>query len=76
MSPSAGMDPTQQMIMKFMPLILLFTISNVAVGLVIYWCWSNCLTILQQYVIMRRFKVDNPIDDIIGRLTGKKVPAG
>ena len=32
---------------------------------------QNILTILQQYVIMRRFKVDNPIDDIIARLTGK-----
>ena len=75
MAPQAGIDPTQQKIMQFMPLFLLFTISGVAVGLVIYWCWSNCLTILQQYVIMRRFKVDNPIDDIIAKLTRKKAPA-
>jgi YidC/Oxa1 family membrane protein insertase len=74
MAPQAGIDPTQQKIMQFMPLFLLFTISSVAVGLVIYWCWSNCLTILQQYVIMRRFKVDNPIDDIIARLTRKTAP--
>ena len=72
MSPQTGIDPTQQKIMQFMPLIFMFTISGVAVGLVIYWSWSNCLTIAQQYVIMRRFKVDNPIDDIIARLTGKK----
>ena len=39
-----------------------FTMSHVAVGLIIYWTWSNVLTILQQYVIMRRFKVENPID--------------
>jgi YidC/Oxa1 family membrane protein insertase len=72
MSPQAGVDPTQQKIMQFMPLIFMFTISGVAVGLVIYWAWSNVLSILQQYIIMRRFKVDNPIDGIIRRLSGKK----
>jgi YidC/Oxa1 family membrane protein insertase len=46
-----------------------------AVGLLIYWTWSNVLTILQQYVIMRRFQVDNPIDRIIRKLTGKPEPA-
>jgi YidC/Oxa1 family membrane protein insertase len=75
MSPQTGMDPAQQKIMQFMPLIFMFSISQVAVGLVIYWSWSNVLTIAQQYVIMRRFKVDNPIDDIIRRLTGKPKPA-
>jgi YidC/Oxa1 family membrane protein insertase len=47
-----------------------------AVGLLIYWTWSNCLTTLQQYVMMRRFGVDNPIDRIFGRLFGKKPAAG
>jgi YidC/Oxa1 family membrane protein insertase len=75
MSPQTGMDPTQQKIMQFMPLIFMFTISGVAVGLVIYWAWSNVLTILQQYVIMRRFKVDNPIDQIVRKLTGQPAPA-
>ena len=31
----------------------------------------NMLTTLQQYIMMRRFKVDNPIDRIIGRFSGK-----
>ena len=74
MAPQAGIDPTQQKIMQFMPLIFMFSISQVAVGLVIYWSWSNVLTIGQQYVIMRRFKVENPIDDIIARFTGKAAP--
>ena len=60
---------------KFFPLIMTFTLSNVAAGLVIYWSWNNLLSILQQYVIMRRFKVDNPIDDVIARLTGKPKPS-
>ena len=75
MSPQTGMDPTQQKIMQFMPLLFTFSIAQVAVGVVIYWSWSNCITILQQYVIMRRFGVDNPIDGIIRRLTGKAKPA-
>jgi YidC/Oxa1 family membrane protein insertase len=74
MSPTNGMDPSQQMIMKFMPLIFMFTISGVAVGLVIYWAWSNILSIVQQYVIMHRLKVENPIDTLIGKITGKAVP--
>lgn len=64
-------DPTQKMIFQLLPIILTFTLAGVASGLLIYWIWSNVLTIAQQYFIMRRFKVDNPIDDIIGRLTGK-----
>ena len=75
MSPQTGMDPTQQKIMQFMPVLFTFSISQVAVGVVIYWSWSNVLTIGQQYVIMRRFKVDNPIDGIIRRLTGKAATA-
>jgi YidC/Oxa1 family membrane protein insertase len=75
MSPQTGMDPTQQKVMQFMPLIFMFSISGVAVGLVIYWAWSNVLSIFQQYIIMRRFKVDNPIDQIMRRLTGKAAPA-
>jgi YidC/Oxa1 family membrane protein insertase len=75
MSPQTGIDPTQQKIMQFMPLIFMFSISGVAVGLVIYWAWSNVLSIVQQYIIMRRFGVDNPIDQIIRRFTGGAAPA-
>lgn len=71
MNPPAG-DPMQQKIFQLFPIIFTFTLSGFAVGLVIYWCWSNVLTIVQQYIIMRRYKVENPIDKIIGRLTGKK----
>ncbi len=75
MSPPAGIDPIQQKIFQFFPIILTFTLSGVAAGLVIYWSWNNLLSIMQQYVIMRRFKVDNPIDDAVARLTGKPKPS-
>ncbi len=75
MSPPAG-DPTQQMIMKWIPVIFTFVMSSLPAGLIIYYCWSNSLTIVQQYIIMRRFKVDNPIDAGLRRITGKPKPAG
>jgi YidC/Oxa1 family membrane protein insertase len=69
MSPPAG-DPTQQRIFQLMPLIFMFIMAPFAVGLLIYWTWSNVLTTVQQYVMMRRFKVDNPIDRTLSRLFG------
>ena len=53
-----------------------FIMAGFPIGLLVYYTWSNMLTTLQQYVMMRRFKVDNPIDRIIGRLTGKAPAAG
>ncbi|MEI9964996.1 MAG: membrane protein insertase YidC [Caulobacteraceae bacterium] len=76
MSPTTGMDPTQQKIMQFFPLIFMFSLAQFAAGLVIYWSWNNLLSILQQYVIMRRFKVDNPIDGFLRRVgLGKAAPS-
>jgi len=71
MNPPAP-DPTQQKIFQLMPIIFTFIMAPFAAGLLIYWTWSNVLTSIQQYVIMRRFKVDNPIDQLIARLTGKE----
>ncbi len=71
MSPPAG-DATTQTMMKFLPLIFTFTLAQVTVGLLIYWTWSNLLTILQQYVIMHRFEVENPIDNLVARFVKPK----
>jgi YidC/Oxa1 family membrane protein insertase len=71
MSPQTGIDPAQQKIFQLMPWVFMFIMAPFAVGLLIYWTWSNVLTTIQQYVMMRRFKVDNPIDQLIARLTGK-----
>jgi YidC/Oxa1 family membrane protein insertase len=75
MSPPAP-DPAQQRIFQLMPLIFMFIMAPFAVGLLIYWTWSNVLTTIQQYVMMRRFKVDNPVDRLVGRLTGKAAATG
>src|SRR5262249_38486984 len=60
MSPVAG-DATQQAMMKYMPLIFIFFLSTYPVGLMIYWIWSTFISIGQQYVLMHRHGVENPI---------------
>lgn len=72
MNPPAT-DPIQRQIFQFMPLLFTFIMAPFAAGLLIYWAWSNVLTILQQYVIMHRYKAENPIDTFFARF--KKSPA-
>jgi YidC/Oxa1 family membrane protein insertase len=71
MTPMTGVDPTQQALMKFMPVMFTFIMAQYSVGLLIYWTWSSLITILQQYIMMRRFKVDNPIDDLLRRVSAR-----
>jgi len=54
--------------------IFTFVMAPFAVGLMIYYTWSNVLTILQQYVIMRKYQVENPIDDFLNRLKARRAP--
>ena len=44
---SPGMDPAQQRMMKYMPLIFLFILYNYSAGLTLYWTVQNLLTIAQ-----------------------------
>ena len=75
MSPPATQDPSQRIVYQIMPLMFTFMMAQTPSGLLIYWAWSGTLTVVQQYVIMHRAGVDNPIDGAIGRLTGKKAKA-
>jgi YidC/Oxa1 family membrane protein insertase len=50
-------DPVQAKVMRLMPFFFLFIFSNFAAGLVIYWSWSNTLSILQQRLIKKRHGV-------------------
>ncbi len=44
-------DPIQQQIFSWMPLIFTFLLATFPAGLVIYWAWSNLLSIAQQWYI-------------------------
>jgi YidC/Oxa1 family membrane protein insertase len=45
--PSPGMDPMQQKIMRYMPLIFVVFLYNFSAGLTLYWTVQNLLTIAQ-----------------------------
>lgn len=47
-------DPMQARIFLLMPFFFTFLLASFPSGLVIYWTWSNLLSIIQQAVIMRR----------------------
>ena len=44
---SPGVDPAQQKIMKYMPMIFFFVLYNMSAGLTLYWTVQNLLTIVQ-----------------------------
>ncbi len=46
-------DPVQAKVMRLMPLLFLFMFASFPSGLVIYWAWSNVLSILQQVLIKK-----------------------
>jgi YidC/Oxa1 family membrane protein insertase len=54
--PSPGMDPTQQKMMKYMPMMFLFILYNFSAGLTLYWTVQNLLTIAQ----MKLTKTQDP----------------
>ncbi len=52
--PSPGMDPTQQKMMRYMPLIFLVFLYNYSSGLALYWTVNNVLTIVQTKLTYRQ----------------------
>jgi YidC/Oxa1 family membrane protein insertase len=55
MTPTTG-DPRQAKMMLFMPIIFTFMFLNFPAGLVLYWLVNNILTIVQQYVMLRKHR--------------------
>jgi YidC/Oxa1 family membrane protein insertase len=51
-------DPVQASLFNWMPVIFTFMLGSFPAGLVIYWAWSNTLSILQQSYIMKRHGVE------------------
>ncbi|MEM0907348.1 MAG: membrane protein insertase YidC [Pseudomonadota bacterium] len=64
-------DPTQAMIFNWMPVFFTILLASFPAGLVIYWAWNNFLSVLQQYVIMRRQGVKVELWDNISGLFKK-----
>lgn len=47
------MDPNQQKVMRFLPLVFMFMLASFPAGLTLYWTVSNLISILQQWFIGR-----------------------
>ena len=50
----APMDPSQEIVFKIMPWMMMFVMAPFAAGLLIYWITSNILTIAQQWYLYKR----------------------
>ncbi|GJL98268.1 MAG: membrane protein insertase YidC [Hyphobacterium sp.] len=64
-------DKMQARIFAFLPLVFTFILAKFAVGLVIYWAWNNFLSVVQQYIIMRRQGVETQLDKLVKKLTNR-----
>jgi YidC/Oxa1 family membrane protein insertase len=64
-------DKMQQRIFAFLPLVFTIILAPFAVGLVIYWAWNNFLSVVQQYIIMRRQGVETRLDTLIKNLRNR-----
>ena len=47
-------DPIQQQVFSWMPVMFTFLLGSFPAGLVIYWAWSNTLSITQQWIINKK----------------------
>ena len=56
--PAPGMDPMQQKIMQFMPLMFSVMFIFFPAGLVLYWFVQNMLTIAQQWHVNRMLEAE------------------
>jgi YidC/Oxa1 family membrane protein insertase len=65
--PSPGMDPMQQKMMRYMPLMFLFILYNFSAGLTLYWTVQNLLTIAQT-------KLTRAKDETAATSTAKPAP--
>jgi YidC/Oxa1 family membrane protein insertase len=61
MTPMApGMDPTQQKMMKFMPVIFGGVLVFLPAGLVLYQVANGALSLVQQWYMLRKYGEPKP----------------
>ena len=53
-------DKMQARIFMMLPIVFTFILAGFPAGLVIYWSWTNILSVAQQWVIMKRAGVKHP----------------
>lgn len=68
-------DPTQAQIFAMMPFVFVFIFAPFAAGLVLYWFWNTTLSILQQWLIMKKNGVSVDWGERLPFMKPKKSPA-
>ncbi len=61
LTPMTNMDPAQQQVMKYMPLIVGIFFYGLPSGLMVYIFVNTALSILQQWYIKRQFQAPVPV---------------
>jgi YidC/Oxa1 family membrane protein insertase len=72
---SPGMDPMQQRIMKYMPVMFLFILYNFSAGLTLYWTVQNLLTIAQMKLTRSKDDAEAASKPAAAKLPAAKTPA-
>jgi ribosome biogenesis GTP-binding protein YsxC/EngB len=54
-------DPMQKAVMRWLPVIFTVLFGGFAASLVIYYVWSNFITVIQRYIVMRHTGVGTGI---------------
>lgn len=60
LTPAVGMDPMQQKMMQFMPLVFGVMMAFMPSGLVLYWVVNGGLSLLQQWAMIKKHGQDVP----------------
>ncbi len=60
LSPMVGMDPMQQKMMQFMPIVFGAIMIFFPAGLVLYWVTNGALGLLQQWLLIRKYSDPEP----------------
>ncbi len=68
-------DPVQAQIFGMLPFVFVFIFAPFAAGLVLYWFWNTALSILQQWVILKKNGVSVDWSERFKFLGKKKSPA-
>jgi YidC/Oxa1 family membrane protein insertase len=61
LSPMTGMDPMQQKMMQFMPVVFGAIMIFFPAGLVLYWVTNGALGLLQQWSLIRKYSDEVPV---------------
>jgi YidC/Oxa1 family membrane protein insertase len=65
----------QARIIMALPIVFMFVFGGFAAGLVLYWVWSNILTFIQQYWIMRANGAETEVGKFVAKMLGRSKAA-